>query len=215
MFTRIWHTGTVAAACLVASLGLLALPGAALSTWAVATLVICPLVMVRVHSARPDMGNARRTGVAASAAMLAASLIIAGLVALLGAAAALVAPLLLGVAGVWVWRHRPATPPTGSPDDLSSTTASHPDPTISPPAPRLPIVAIAAMSTTELCTKWRRSYWLLRELPSSSPARPAVVEIRGLLLTELERRDPDGFSRWLDTDPRAGSDPRQYLIADH
>jgi len=37
------------------------------------------------------------------------------------------------------------------------------------------------------------------------------LTIRELLIDEIERRDRDGFARWLDTGARAGSDPSRYL----
>jgi hypothetical protein len=70
-----------------------------------------------------------------------------------------------------------------------------------------------ALSTSELCLTWRRSYLALLDA-TSSPARCNIVRIRGCLLDELERRDPAGFTRWLDTGARAGSDPSRYLSTD-
>jgi hypothetical protein len=34
------------------------------------------------------------------------------------------------------------------------------------------------------------------------------------LLDAIERRDRDGFTRWLETGARAGSDPGRYLTTD-
>jgi hypothetical protein len=65
----------------------------------------------------------------------------------------------------------------------------------------------------ELCLAWQHSYWLLSELPGSHQ-RCEVAAMRQSLLDELERRDPVGFRRWLDAEPRANSDPRRHLTAD-
>lgn len=66
-----------------------------------------------------------------------------------------------------------------------------------------------------LCAAWQRTYWLLQDIPATSPDRLAVIALRVRLLAELERRDPDGLVRWLHTQTRAGSDPGRYLAADH
>jgi hypothetical protein len=65
----------------------------------------------------------------------------------------------------------------------------------------------------EVCLAWRRSYPALLDV-ASSPARSNIVRMRECLLDELERRDRDGFTRWLDTGTRAGSDPGRYLSSD-
>ena len=49
---------------------------------------------------------------------------------------------------------------------------------------------------------------------TSYPARCDIVRMRECLLDVLERRDRDGFTRWLDTGARAGSDPGRYLGTD-
>jgi hypothetical protein len=67
-----------------------------------------------------------------------------------------------------------------------------------------------ALSTRELCLAWRRSYLTLLDLPPG-PARWEIARIRQCLLDELERRDRDGFTRWLDAGARASSDPGRYL----
>ena len=70
-----------------------------------------------------------------------------------------------------------------------------------------------ALSTSELCLTWRRSYLALLDVPAG-PGRCEIVHMRECLLDELERRDRDGFTRWLDTGARAGSDPGRFLGTD-
>ena len=78
---------------------------------------------------------------------------------------------------------------------------------------QLPSLNPNSVSTTQLCGAWQRSYWLLLELPPG-PSHDELVRIRRHVLDELERRDPSGFGRWLQSEPRAGSHPGHYLIAD-
>jgi hypothetical protein len=70
--------------------------------------------------------------------------------------------------------------------------------------------ALRALSTLQLCEALRCSHL---PCPDDSPEQTewARVRMRGHLLDEIERRDPAGFSRWLVTVPRAGSDPRCSL----
>jgi len=76
-----------------------------------------------------------------------------------------------------------------------------------------PASRLRAMSTEGICVAWQRSYWRLLDRPPGS--RPlAVVHLRASLLDELERRDPDGFARWLETEPRPVSNPGPFLAAD-
>jgi hypothetical protein len=82
-------------------------------------------------------------------------------------------------------------------------------PAADPPPP----LTFEALSTPELCLAWRRSYLALLDV-TSYPARCDIVRMRECLLDELERRDRDGFTRWLDTGARAGSDPGRYLSTD-
>jgi hypothetical protein len=45
-------------------------------------------------------------------------------------------------------------------------------------------------------------------------ARAAIVRRRQETLDELERRDPDGFARWLAGGPAPGSDPARFVRGD-
>ena len=75
-----------------------------------------------------------------------------------------------------------------------------------------PAARLRAMSTEGICAAWQRSYWRL--VDRSRDSRPlAVVRLRAALLDELERRDPDGFARWLKTKPRPVSNPGPFLAA--
>lgn len=67
-----------------------------------------------------------------------------------------------------------------------------------------------AMSDDELCRAWQASFTLLQR--AGSPADLSLVAARRAgYLDEIQRRDPDGFQRWMASGARAGSDPRRFL----
>lgn len=69
---------------------------------------------------------------------------------------------------------------------------------------------LAALSTPELATAWRRSYAELTRVRTPSQLT-ALAERRRRLLDELERRDADGVATWLRSGARAASDPSRFL----
>lgn len=219
MLIRIGRTVAVTSTVLIAMVGLFARPSAMLTAGLLAVLLVGPLTAMCVYSNDPQ-GNPVRLGAMAAAAVTVLSMVTAGLVALLGDVAAPVIAMVLVAAGVWAW-HRGrswrgrafTTPETPQPGPAHPhNTARHAPQPGSPPV-RLPVIATGSASTTELCVTWRRTYWLLHDLPPVCPDRDVVIEVRGRLLDEFERRDPDGFGRWLDSEPRAGSAPGRYLTA--
>lgn len=208
MLARICWTVAAAAGCLLGAIGVLALPARALVGWVGVGLfvgAVCFLYLFQSESGpRPTNKAARRVAArfsaASAAATVAAYLVLAGLVAVLGNAGAVVILMLLATAGLWTWWWRHAGRDPGQP------TTRIPRPT----RPAVPSIMPGTASIQELCAAWCRSYWLLHDLPPGL-GRCQVVNIRECLLDELERRDPAGFQRWLQTGARAGSDPRRYL----
>ena len=89
---------------------------------------------------------------------------------------------------------------------------------VPPPAraPRLADVAagrpvvvlppVSTLSTEALGREWVRTTTALAG-PLDAGTREAIVVRRQQTLDELERRDPDGFARWLSGVPLPGSDP--------
>jgi hypothetical protein len=69
------------------------------------------------------------------------------------------------------------------------------------------------LSTAQLCTALRRSYQPSACLPEVTDW--TRVQIRGYLLDEIERRDPEGFARWMASTPQPGSDPSGHLSPGH
>ncbi|PPK70876.1 hypothetical protein V5P93_002738 [Actinokineospora auranticolor] len=70
-----------------------------------------------------------------------------------------------------------------------------------------PLFGLRAMSTSRLCERWRTGLDTLRAAQTPLAAA-AVVRERQKCLDELERRDPIGFARWLET---PGADPATIL----
>lgn len=222
MIVRIGRVTAVAAAGFVAVLGLVVLPVAVLTTWVVMTVIVGPLIAVGLHSAHPAPRANLRFYATVTTALMVVSAVTVGLAVVMGAAAALL-PLLLAVigAGLW-WRRRDVLQRLLT---LRRRTQQHPvnAAAVEPrpvrgferTAPRVPHIEAEHLPTPVLCAIWRRTYWLLQELPPAGPERVGVVELRARLLDELDRRDPRGLDRWLQTEPRAGSSPDRYLITDH
>lgn len=137
-----------------------------------------------------------RGGVPAGAGAAVALLAVVGLITVLGTASGVVLLVLGLLAGpvIWLRWRRPSAQP------------------VAPAGPVLPdaVPSPATASTAQLCTVWQRSYFAMVDLPAG-PRRDELALLRRGLLDELERRDPVGFGRWLETGARANSDPGRYL----
>ncbi len=72
--------------------------------------------------------------------------------------------------------------------------------------PASPLPPVSSLSTGDLGREWVRTTTALSG-PLDARTREAIVVRREQTLDELERRDPDGFARWLSGLPLAGSDP--------
>ena len=72
---------------------------------------------------------------------------------------------------------------------------------------------VTALPTSALGREWLRTTSALdgRLQPA---ARATIVRRRQETLDELERRDPDGFARWLAAGPLPGSDPAEFVRRD-
>jgi hypothetical protein len=145
--------------------------------------------------------------------------VIAGLVAVAGeivaamvTGAALVAGLVVGVQRS-LHRRGAGAPGPGRPADSARPVpgpgrASGPVRPAPSPARLLP--PVGALPTAALGSEWLRSTAALAE--RLGPAtRAAIVRRRQETLDELERRDPEGFARWLAAGPPAGSDPARFV----
>lgn len=192
------------AALLLGAVGVVAVPGL-LPCWLVVGAVVAGVLYARlVERTGAVSADARRAcrhrSVVVGVVTAVGCTVVVGLVVLFGPVSGpmVLVLLLAGAPRMWraLRRARAWTPPVPA------------------PAPATRAVAVAAVapeaSTAELCLAWRRSYLALLDTPAG-PDRDRIVGLRRDLLDELARRDPDGFSRWIDTGARAGGDPSRYL----
>ena len=240
MFFRFLYAMTAALGLVLVAIGVVALP-LAVPGWVALGAVAGALVGVHVHGSAANAGagpdvTPRRAGVRAGsltgAATVAACLVLTGLTALLGRVTWIVVVALICVAVpvAWQWRRRhpnfrpgaylAGTTPGTDPGNLASTAAA----AAAAAAARRQVERVAAamapppartgLSIQQLCLAWHRSYFALLDLPPG-PARSEIVVLRAALLDEIERRDSQGFTRWLDSGARPNRDPGRYLSTDH
>lgn len=206
LFGLLGRAVTIGIAAAVAALGVLVAPAATIGGACLGVLVALltslqprtPTAVKRATALLPHRNRALVVGGATTAVWL----VVTGTVFLLGPASPIVLGtiLLTGSPVIWLWRRHGATEPATC--------------TTTPPVGAQPArFTVDQMSTAELCLSWRRSYWALQG-ESDGVARFAIVHMRQAMLDELERRDADGFGRWLGTGARAGSDPGRYLTTD-
>jgi hypothetical protein len=214
VFARVAYTVAAAVGLVLGAIAVLAGPAAAVG-WVVAGAFVGAIATslrgqdTRDGAVPATTGPDRRTGLRVGGVTCAGGLVLTGVVGLLGPASGTVilTLLLLAAPMAWPWLRRRY----GRPPGLANRAAGCPEvvPAAEPPLPS----TFEALSTAELCLAWRRSYLALLDV-TSYPARCTIVRMRGCLLDELERRDRDGFIRWLDSGARAGSDPGRYLSSD-
>jgi hypothetical protein len=164
------------------------------------------------RAARVSAG--RRAGLVVGCVLAVGWAVVTGAALLLGLAMTgmlLVLAFAAGGAALWPRRSRPAT-------GLLLRIAQPAVPPAADPSPHpaaLPAFAPspAGLSTEQLCRAWQHSYFALLDLPADA-ARTDVVRLREQLLDEIERRDPVGFARWIDTDARPGNNPGRYVVGE-
>jgi hypothetical protein len=70
---------------------------------------------------------------------------------------------------------------------------------------------LAGLTTPQLCALWRKSLAGLHAAPTPA-ARARVAATRGVLLDELERREPEVMADWLQSGAREPEGPSAYLV---
>jgi hypothetical protein len=69
----------------------------------------------------------------------------------------------------------------------------------------------AGLTTPQLCALWRKSRAGLHAAPTPAD-RARVAATRGVLLEELERREPEVMADWLQSGAREPEGPSAYLV---
>jgi hypothetical protein len=227
MFARVLSRTAVVVGALLGAFALIVAPGVSLSA-AACGVFIGVLALKWVRDVAP--GDAESKARAGRRALLIVGtsvtggwLALAGLVLLLGSASGPALLLLMITFVGWWWRRsRSGTAPWVNPwravQNSLLHTAQGPQQVrsiVRIPDPQVPYLmpVPADLSIPELCLAWRRTYLALLEVSADTP-RDDIVALRERLLDEIERRDPAGFTRWLETGARAGSDPGRFLTGD-
>jgi hypothetical protein len=184
-----------------------------------ATLAACTAAGIARESDRHDRRSTVEATVQAAAWTVGGLLVISGIAALAGGG---VAALVVGAAlAAWLVRaalraRRPA--PSGRPE-ARSTTGTGTVRRLLPPengAPRTiggaagPLPPVWALTTPEIGEEWLVSTVALAGRLDAT-TRQSLVSRRQEALDELERRDADGFARWLAVGPGRDSDPAAYV----
>jgi len=185
-------TGAVVGAGL-AVVGGLALRPPGLVAVGLAALVSACLAAGVARESRPGQQAVVDAAWKAGVATVAVLLVLSGTAVLGGAVLTLVVAGLAAGTGTVVWLVR------SSPRTSASAVAAAGQPAV-------PLPPVSALSTEALGREWVRTTTALAG-PLDARTREAIVVRRQQTLDELERRDPDGFARWLSGLPLAGSDP--------
>jgi hypothetical protein len=185
-------------------------------------LAACAAAGIARESSRPDRRSTIEAAIQAAGCAVGGLLVLAGIATLAGAVVA----VLVGGAALAGWlvrlvlRDRSSGPGAAAPSVPSSTTgepvaglpARPPglsDRTVSPLSGGLS-APVWTLTTPALGQEWLSTTAALAGRLEPT-ARQSLVGRRAETLDELERRDPDGFARWLAVGLARGSDPSDYV----
>jgi hypothetical protein len=155
-----------------------------------------------------------------------ALLVLSGTAALGGGLAAVLTGAVGAIVGLAVWLvrsprpSREISPHTLTADLTGAATTTAPVPAApwpAAPSTRADAAGSARLSTpvTELPTGALGHEWLRTTAALAGRLEPAaresIVQRRQEALDELERRDADGFARWLAAGPAPGSNPAEFV----
>ena len=162
-------------------------------------------------------------GARAAARTAGSLLVLCGAALLVGTAATLFAAAVLAAAAVVLRRPDPSrAAPAGAtlPEEPEGPVVLSP---LHPLAPsfrigsagsaRTVLPPVRILSSRSLGEEWLRTTAVLDAAPESV-VREAVAARRASVLDELERRDPEGFARWLAQGTDRGSNPAEFLHED-
>lgn len=180
-----------------------------------ATLAGCTAAGITREAPAHSRGSAVEAAVWASAWTAGVILVVAGVSTVAGgvvAALVVVAAVLAAVAIRWARKNRTSSGTNGGRGRHPSADVLQlpvrPQPASAPGDGRL--LPVETLTTRALGDEWLRTTAALagRLTPD---ARTALVARREEALDELERRDPEGFERWLAAGPVRGSDPADFV----
>jgi hypothetical protein len=218
LVTRVLLGGASLGAGALAVVGGVALGGPGLvGVGLAATLAACTAAGIVREAPGHSRGSAVEAAVWAAGWTAGVVLVVAGLSTVAGGAVAtlaVVAAVSVVVAVRWVRRKRTADGTTGArgrPDgsDVVRLPLGHPVSSAEPRGDRSPL-PVATLSTRALGDEWLRTTAALAGRLTGA-ARTSLVRRREEVLDELERRDPEGFARWLTAGPDVRSDPADFV----
>jgi hypothetical protein len=208
---RVLLGGALVGGGALAGAGGLALAGPGLvAVGLAAVLAGCMAAGIVREAAEPARGSAVEAAVWAAGSTLGVMLVVAGIATLAGGAVASIA-VAVGVVAVLAFlliRGRGRKSGAG----LSAMGRTAPSPSV---VLRLPVAPSAPDEVAVLATGVLGDEWLQTTAALAGRLDPAtrqsVVDRREAVLDELERRDPDGFARWLAAAPTRGSNPADFV----
>jgi hypothetical protein len=206
--SRVLIGGALLSAGSLAVVGGLALGGQGLvGAGLAATLAGCTAAGIAREAPERSRGSALEAAVRAAGWAAGVVLVVAGLSTAAGGVVAVVVVLtaLTAVALRWGRKQRRPTTAGGGTAQLVRLPEGPPRPG---PVGDSRMRPVAALSTRALGEEWLRTTAALAGRLSPA-ARASLVGRREEALDELERRDPDGFARWLVAGP--AGDPADFV----
>jgi hypothetical protein len=172
-----------------------------------ATLAGCTAAGIAREAPEGSRGSALEAAVRAAGWTAGVVLVVAGVSTVAGGAVAVVVVLSASTAVALRWGRRQRGRGTARRGSAQVVRLSG-GPTPAGPLGDSRMRPVAALSTRALGEEWLRTTAALAGRLSPA-ARASLVGRREEALDELERRDPDGFARWLVADP--ASDPADFV----
>jgi hypothetical protein len=171
-----------------------------------ATLAGCTSAGMAREAPNRSRGSALEAAVLTAGCTAGVFLVVAGVATVAGGAVAavLVLTAATAVAVRWVRQQRRRAAGGG----CAQVVRLPAGPPSAGPAGDSRMLPVAALSTRALGEEWLRTTAALAGRLSPA-ARASLVGRREEALDELERRDPDGFARWLVADP--AGDPADFV----
>src|SRR3954468_10467736 len=208
--TRVLLGGALLSAGVLAVVGGLAIGGPGLvGVGLAAALAGCTAAGIAREAPGRGRGTVLEAAVWAACCTAGVVLVVTGVSTVAGGAVAAVVVLaaLAVVAVRWARSQRRRTPATPEHGEGRRLRVRPPP---APPGGARRLRPVSTLSTRALGDEWVRTTAALAGRLSPT-ARAALVRRREEPLDELERRDPQGFAKWLAAGPASGSDPADYV----